>query len=85
MNPKVLIQTMITLASLSLGYVAALAWNDAIKTTIKLLAKTEDDLAGLYIYAIISTIIAVVTLTILSKIASKLGKVDAAISREAEG
>ena len=31
MNPRAMVQTMIALASASLGLVAALAWNEAIK------------------------------------------------------
>ena|ERR1700752_3125925 len=34
-KPRLFIQTMITLASASLGLVAALAWNEAIKAAIK--------------------------------------------------
>ncbi len=83
MNPKVFIQTMITLASASLGLVAALAWNEAIKGTLQLIG-LGDDLAGRYAYAILATIIAIVVLTLLSKAASKIGG-EAAIEREAEG
>lgn len=83
MNPKVFIQTMITLASASLGLVAALAWNEAIKATLQLIG-LGDDLAGRYAYAILATIIAIVVLTLLSKAASKIGG-EAVIEREAEG
>ena len=38
---------MITLASASLGLVAALAWNEAIKTTLKVVFNAGDSLAGL--------------------------------------
>jgi hypothetical protein len=44
-----MIQTMIALASASLGLVAALAWNEAIKATLALLG-LSDSLAGLYTY-----------------------------------
>jgi uncharacterized membrane protein len=81
---RVLLQTMITLASASLGLVAALAWNEAIKETIKTYFGTGDSLAGLYAYAIIATVIAVVVLLILARAAARVGG-DAAISREAEG
>ncbi|HEY0079766.1 MAG TPA: DUF5654 family protein [Pyrinomonadaceae bacterium] len=81
---RVLLQTMITLASASLGLVAALAWNEAIKETIKAYFGTGDSLAGLYAYAIIATIIAVVVLLILARAAARVGG-DAVISREAEG
>ena len=81
---RVFIQTMITLASASLGLVAALAWNEAIKATIVKLLGDGDSLVGLYVYAIIATVIAVVVLLILARAASRVGG-DAAISREAEG
>ncbi len=83
-STRVLVQTMITLASASLGLVAALAWNEAIKATIKKVFETDDNLAGLYTYAVIATVIAVVVLVILARIASRVGG-EAAIDREAEG
>ena len=48
MNPRTVVQTMITLASASLGLVAALAWNEAIKATIARVLGEADDLTGLY-------------------------------------
>jgi hypothetical protein len=81
---RVLIQTMITLASASLGLVAALAWNEAIKATIKRLLGEDDSLAALYTYAILATGIAIIVLIILARAAARLGG-EAAINREAEG
>lgn len=81
---QLILQSMITLASASLGLVAALAWNDAIKATIKKIFETDDNLAGLYTYAVIATVIAVLVVLILTRIASRVGG-EAAISREAEG
>ena len=75
---------MITLASASLGLVAALAWNEAIKTTIKAYFGTEDNLAGLYTYAIFATVIAVMVVMLLGRAAARIGG-EAAIAREAEG
>ena len=83
MNPRVFIQTMIALASASLGLVAALAWNEAIKATLKLLGLGES-LAGLYAYAVIATVLAIVVLVWLAKLAARVGG-DAHITREAEG
>jgi hypothetical protein len=83
MNPRVFIQTMIALASASLGLVAALAWNEAIKATLALLG-LGDDLVGLYTYAILATVLAVAVLIWLGKLAARVGG-DAAINREAEG
>lgn len=83
-SSRMLVQTMITLASASLGLVAALAWNEAIKATIKRVFETDENLAGLYAYAIIATVIAVVVLLILARIATRVGG-EAVIEREAEG
>ncbi len=81
---RVFVQTMITLASASLGLVAALAWNEAIKALIKRVLGEDDSLAGLFVYAIIATAIAVVVLLILARAAARVGG-EAAIDREAEG
>lgn len=82
-DPRAMVQTMIALASASLGLVAALAWNEAIKATLAKLG-LSDDLAGLYTYAILATVIAVVVLATLGKLAAKLGG-NTAFEREAEG
>lgn len=81
---QMILQSMITLASASLGLVSALAWNDAIKATIKKFFETDDNLAGLYTYAILATITAVIVVMVLTRLASRVGG-EAAISREAEG
>lgn len=83
-NPRVMFQTMITLASASLGLVAALAWNEAIKATIKQVFGTSESLAGLYTYAILATVLAVVVLTLLARAAARVGG-EVAFHREAEG
>jgi hypothetical protein len=82
-DPRAMVQTMISLASASLGLVAALAWNEAIKATLAKLGLGED-LAGLYTYAILATVIAIVVLILLGRMASRLGG-QAAFEREAEG
>ena len=81
---RAIIQSMITLAGAALGLVCALAWNDAIKSTMKSLLGEDDSLAGLYTYAILATLIAVFVLIALAKAAAKVGG-EAAVSREAEG
>lgn len=81
---KMILQSMIALSSAALGLVAALAWNDAIKETIKLLMTDDESLSAKYTYAILATVIAVVVVLVLAKLAAKVGG-EAAISREAEG
>ena len=83
MNARVFLQTMIALASASLGLVAALAWNEAIKATLALLG-LGDSLAGLYAYAIVATVLALSVLIWLGRLASRIGG-EAIITREAEG
>jgi hypothetical protein len=84
LDPRIFLQTMITLASASLGLVAALAWNEAIRNTIQKVFATGDDLAGLYIYAILATLVAIVVVSGLGWFAAKIGG-EAKINREAEG
>ncbi len=74
---------MITLSSAALGLVAALAWNDAIKATIKLLLSGNDGLASKYIYAVVATVIAVVVVLVLSSVAARVGG-EAIIKREVD-
>nr|WP_295370619.1 DUF5654 family protein [uncultured Sphingosinicella sp.] len=83
MNHRAFIQTMIALASASFGLVAALAWNEAIKATLAMLG-LGDSLAGLYTYAILATVLAIVVLVWLGKLAARVGG-EAAFIREAEG
>jgi hypothetical protein len=84
MNQKIFLQTMITLASASLGLVAALAWNEAIKAIIKEVLQTSESITGLLTYAILATVIAVVVVMMLGRAAARVGG-EAAIAREAEG
>lgn len=84
MHIRSLLQTMITLASASLGLVAALAWNEAIKTTMKKMLGADDSLAALYTYAIFATVISIVVVATLTRLADNVGG-EAVIKREAEG
>ena len=79
-----MVQTMISLASAALGLVAVLAWNEAIKASIKKVMGEGNSLPALYLYAIASTVLAVAVLMALGRIAARVGG-EAAISREAEG
>lgn len=81
---RMILQSMIALSSAGLGLVAALAWNDAIKETIKQILGEDDSLASKYTYAIFATIIAVIVVLVLARLAAKVGG-EAAIIREAEG
>ena len=80
---RVLLQTMITLASAAFGLIVALAWNEAIKELMEKVIGREDDLTGLFVYAILATIVAVVVVMLLGRAAAKVGG-EAAITREAD-
>jgi hypothetical protein len=73
MSRQVFLQTMIALASAAFGIVAALAWNEAIQATIRQVMGPDDSLTGLYIYAILATILAVVVLVTLGRAAARVG------------
>ncbi len=81
---KMVLQSMIALSSAALGLVAALAWNDAIKETIKRIMNSDDSLSSKYIYAILATVLAVVVVIALARIAARVGG-EVVITREVEG
>jgi Mg2+/citrate symporter len=76
-----LLETFAALITAAFGLVAALAWNEAIKQAVAAVFGTEDDLAGLTVYAIIVTILAVI-MTLL--IARSLGKAKKALKEKQE-
>jgi hypothetical protein len=58
---------MISLASAAFGVVAALAWNAAITELFKLIFPPAAGIVGLFVYAIIVTIVAVVVMVNLAR------------------
>ncbi|MBE6514306.1 MAG: hypothetical protein II933_03690 [Candidatus Methanomethylophilaceae archaeon] len=76
-----LLETFAALITAAFGLVAALAWNEAIKQAVAAVFGTEDDLAGLTVYAIIVTVLAVI-MTLL--IARSLGKAKKALKEKSE-
>jgi hypothetical protein len=73
MNRQVFLQTMIALASAAFGIVAALAWNSAIQATVTRIMGPDESLTGLYVYAILATILAVIVLVALGRAAARVG------------
>ena len=69
-----LLETFVSLITAAFGLVAALAWNDTIKAAIKAVFGTEDDLVGMFVYAIVVTIIAVIMTLLISRSLSKAKK-----------
>jgi hypothetical protein len=59
------------LITAAFGLVAALAWNEAIKTIFKEVFGTEDAVGPMLIYAITVTIIAVILTILVARAASK--------------
>lgn len=73
--PLAIITNMITLATSGFGLVVALAWNEAIKSTVEtyidpFLGKSSG-VISLFIYAIIMTLLAVVVTMQLARVQEK--------------
>jgi hypothetical protein len=62
---------MISLASAAFGVVAALAWNGAITALVRQIFGTGAQIVSLFIYAIIITIVAVIVMVNLGKMAER--------------
>ena len=69
-----LLETFASLITAAFGLVAALAWNDTIKAAIKEVFGTEDDLVGMFVYAVAVTVIAVIMTLLISRSLSKAKK-----------
>ncbi len=68
---SVYLQTMISLASAAFGVVAALAWNSAITALVRQIFGSGAQVISLFLYAIIITIIAVIVMVNLGKVAER--------------
>ncbi len=70
------VATMISLATAAFGFVAALAWNTAITETFnKAFAdgqQTRAELRALYIYAFVVTMVGVIVIVLLGRLAARL-------------
>jgi hypothetical protein len=62
---------MIALASAAFGVVAALAWNSAITALVKQIFGTGGQIVSLFIYAILVTVLAVIVMVNLGKLAER--------------
>jgi len=76
-NRSAYLQTMIALASAAFGVVAALAWNSAITALVRQIFGTGAQIVSLFIYAIIITIVAVIVMVNLGKMAERSGEAKA--------
>ncbi|CAN5661784.1 MAG: DUF5654 family protein [Actinomycetota bacterium] len=72
MNKEVL-DTIITLVTTAFGLVAALAWNEAIQALFAALLPQSGDLAAKFLYAVVVTIIVVLIIIRLGRLAKRFG------------
>jgi len=75
MNTETKLQFVTTFSALitaAFGLVAALAWNETIKTAVAMYFQTDGQIWGLLIYAIFVTILAVIMVLIITRQAKKL-------------
>ena len=64
-------ETIATLITTAFGLIAALAWNEAIKALIIQILGPGNGLTGLFTYAIIITILAVVATILIARVIAK--------------
>ena len=62
-----LLETFASLITAAFGLVAALAWNETIKTAVKAVFPNDNDITGLLVYAIIVTVLAVIMTMLIAK------------------
>jgi cytochrome c oxidase subunit IV len=84
----VFLATIVSLATSAFGVVAALAWNQAIQDNLSLI--TKNYVHGLskeqteLVYAIIVTVLAVIAIVVLNRVAARIAKKSALDVAEAE-
>lgn len=66
------IEKVSTLIISAFGFVAALAWNNAIQKVIALFLATSNEVAGLLTYAVIVTVIAVIITVYLTRLSQRV-------------
>jgi hypothetical protein len=67
------LETFAALITAAFGLIAALAWNEAIKALIAHFFQAGDALTGLFVYAIIVTVMAVSVTYIIAKSLARYG------------
>lgn len=72
-NHAQFLATMIALASAAFGVIAALAWNTAISDLIKQWLPGGKGIGPEFIYAVIVTVLGVIVMVSLGKLAEKTG------------
>ncbi len=74
MKGREYVKTMIQLSTTAFGLVAALAWNEAIKTLFAEIFGTHSGIISLFVYATVITLVTVMVTARLGKLADKLEK-----------
>ena len=69
-----LLETFASLITAAFGLVAALAWNEAIKQAVLEVFGSDNSLAGLVVYAVIVTVLAVIMTLLIARALSKAKK-----------
>jgi uncharacterized membrane protein len=72
-NRSVFLATMISLASAAFGVAAALAWTAFISELVKQVMGEQGGLMGLFLYAVVITVLAVVVIVWLGRLAERAG------------
>jgi hypothetical protein len=70
---KEVLDAIITLMTTAFGLVATLAWNEAIQALFAALLPQGGDLAAKFLYAVVVTLIVVVTTIRLGRLAKRIG------------
>lgn len=79
---KQVLDKMATLLTSAFALVAALAWNDAIKQLFaKLLPSQDGQIVGLFVYAAVVTVVAVLATLWIGRLAQKIEDLEKAISQ----
>jgi uncharacterized membrane protein (DUF106 family) len=84
--PLVIIKNMVALATSGFGVVVALAWNEAIKSTVQTyvapILGENSGVISLFIYAIIVTLLAVLVTMQLAQVQKTLEEVNDAVLKK---
>lgn len=66
------VTTFSALITAAFGLVAALAWNEAIKTAVGMVFSSDNNVWGLLVYAILVTILAVIMVILIARQVKKI-------------
>jgi membrane protein YdbS with pleckstrin-like domain len=73
------VETIASLMTAAFGFVAALAWNQAIQTALALVFTNPKDPTGMFVYAIIITVVAVIAIVLIGRVLARYKTLDGKI------